>query len=206
MATDGRLDESAPPSVGAVLYDPVDGARVAVVAMVAPQLVCRWEKYTQYISLVEQAGVLMGIQYFADRLRHRDLVLFQDNSAVLAGLCKGTSAHPELDQGAAVVHLLLAALTVRLWAEYIPSKANWADEPSRQLQNSPWLKKHGFQVVTGHTASWPYVNDLADIPGQIQAAIESGVGIGAALGQIPTPLECSSHRATIPKSSPARVS
>jgi hypothetical protein len=119
---------------------------------------------------------------------------------------QGASAHRELDQGAAVLHFLLAALKIRMWAEYIPSKANWADEPSRHFEGSPWLKRRGFQVSQGRTLAWPYEHDLADIPGLIQAAIESGVGIGAALGKIPPPPRCSSHRAPIPPSSPARVS
>jgi hypothetical protein len=129
----------------------------------------------------------MAPQGLADLIQHRDLILFQDNSAVLAGLCKGASAHPEMDQGAAVTHSLLATLQTRMWAQFVPSAANWADEPSRQLEKSPWLRRHGFNVARGVTPVWPYESDLVGLPRQIDAAIMSGVGIGAALGQIPTP-------------------
>jgi hypothetical protein len=134
IASDGRLDESGPPSVAVLLYDPRDGQKLAIWAVAHPELVEYWTSWgCHYIAAVEQAAVLAGIMHFAQRLRGRDIIWFEDNSVVLAGLVKGTSMNPELDRGAATGHLLLSQIQARVWFEYIETKSKWSDGASREL-------------------------------------------------------------------------
>ena len=94
---------------------------------------------------------------FQHVIRGRSLLWFEDNSAVLSGLIKGSSGHPMLDAGAAAIHLLLAALGARAWFEYVESDANWSDGASRLLTKDPWTKANGFAVEIGCVPAWPWL-------------------------------------------------
>ena len=156
IASDGRADESGPPSVGVVLFDPQTGRRCAVAARITGDLLRAWGDPVQPIALVEQAAVLLGVCQFAGVLRGRPVLWFEDNAAVLAGLVKGSSSTADLDQGVAVIHLLLAALQVRVWFEYVESAANWSDGVSRELEKDPWAQANGFPVAIAEVPLWPW--------------------------------------------------
>ena len=158
IASDGRQDETRPPSIAALLYDPSNGQKVAVAAIVPPELLAEWGDSEHCIALIEQAALILGILRFKDLLRNRSVLWFEDNAAVLSGLVKGTSGHAQLDSGAACIHLLLAALGTRTWFEYVESDANWSDGASRLLTLDPWAKANGFDVEMGNVPTWPWVS------------------------------------------------
>ena len=90
-----------------------------------------WGNSEHCIALLEQAAFSLGIIRFRNVIRGRSLLRFEDNSAVLSGLVKGSSGHPMLDAGAATIHLLLAALGARVRFAYVESDSNWSDGASR---------------------------------------------------------------------------
>ena len=110
----------------------------------------------RYIALVEQAAVLMGIIEAADLFRNRDIVWYEDNAVVLAGLVKGANGTADLDNGCCCIHLSMALLHARAWWEYIESAANWADGASRLLEKDPFVYKFGFHTRRGSVPSWPW--------------------------------------------------
>jgi hypothetical protein len=61
IASDGRLDSSAPASVAALIVDPVSDTRVAFLAYIPAELRERWGAKDQYIAHVEQAALVMVI-------------------------------------------------------------------------------------------------------------------------------------------------
>ena len=150
-------DDASPPSIAALLFDPATGQKVAIAAVVPPELLEAWGNSEHCIALVEQAALILGIIRFRDVLRGRSLLWFEDNSAVLSGLVKGSSGHPLLDAGAATIHLLLAALEARAWFEYVESDSNWSDGASRLLAADPWAKANGFTVEMGSVPTWPWL-------------------------------------------------
>jgi len=157
IASDGRLDETAPPSIGVVLVDPEDGAREAVVGYVPDVLVQKWSVKEQYIALVEQSAIALGIDTFKHRLRNRDVIWFEDNAVVLSGMVKGRCHCPEVDDAMAALHLAFAMLRTRVWYEYVESDANWSDGPSRELSANEWLVQEGFSVHTTDAPAWPWL-------------------------------------------------
>jgi len=157
IASDGRQDDTSPPSIAALLFDPATGQKVAIAAVIPPELLEAWGNSEHCIALVEQAALILGIIRFRDILRGRSLLWFEDNSAVLSGLVKGSSGHPLLDAGAATIHLLLAALQARAWFEYVESDANWSDGSSRLLAADPWAAANGFTVEMGNVPTWPWL-------------------------------------------------
>jgi len=157
IASDGRQDNTSPPSIAALLLDPSTGQKIAIAAVIGPELMKVWGDTEHCIALVEQAAIILGIIRFREVLRGRSLLWFEDNSVVLSGLVKGSSGHPLLDAGAATIHLMLAALEARAWFEYVESDANWSDGASRLLAADPWAKANGFAVEMGSVPTWPWL-------------------------------------------------
>ena len=52
----------------------------------------------------------------------------------------------DIDRSCYFAHLMFARLRCRVWFEYIESKANWADEPSREGLSCKFCAQHGFQL------------------------------------------------------------
>jgi hypothetical protein len=64
-------------------------------------------------------------------LAGRDVIHFGDNSAANAAAVKGYSAAPDMARIVSALRIQWLVLRVNVWVEYIRSKANWADDPSR---------------------------------------------------------------------------
>jgi hypothetical protein len=83
------------------------------------------------INVVEMTGALALLTTFPDLLRGRRVFMYQDNSTAfhcaVTGNCHDTAVR---DVGARF-HLAAAALGVGLWIEWVYTKAQLADAPSR---------------------------------------------------------------------------
>ncbi len=159
IASDGRLDASAPASIATLIVDPVDGTRLALLASIPADLIARWGHKEQYIAHVEQAALVMVIIGDCYPLQGRDAFWFIDNTVTLSAMIKGTSSEPDIARAAAALHLALAARSCRMWFEFVESDSNWADEPSRELWRSKFLGQHGFQARPGYVPAWPWIEE-----------------------------------------------
>ena len=56
IASDGRLDASAPASIAILIVDLEDGIRRALLASIPVEVIARWGHKEQYIAHVEQQG------------------------------------------------------------------------------------------------------------------------------------------------------
>ena len=163
IASDGRLDEESPASVAVLLVDLASGRRWGFFNEIPEPLRKAWSQDSEkYISLVEQAAVVMGLQMAGAEMRNRDFYWFEDNSVVLAGLAKGNSNGAALDSGNAAIHLLMAGFRARGWFEYVESKANWSDGASRLLELDDWSLRHGFRMSRGTIPTWPWLAPVED--------------------------------------------
>ena len=159
VASDGRLDESAPASIATSVVDPETGSRRALLAAIPDDLIQRWSVKSQYIAHVEQAAVVMGVLHADNWFQDRDAIWLLDNTVALSAMIKGSSAEPDLARAAASLHLVLAHQRSRVWFEYIESDSNWADEPSRALWASSFLRLHGFHATAGTVPAWPWTDE-----------------------------------------------
>ncbi len=159
VASDGRLDSSAPASIATLIIDPESGTRLALLATIPDDLVERWSVKSQYIAHVEQAAIVMGVFHENSLFRDRDAIWFLDNTVALSSMVKGSSTEPDLARAAASLHLALAYQRSRIWFEYIESDSNWADEPSRSLWSSSFLRTQQFCAMTGNVPSWPWTDE-----------------------------------------------
>ena len=87
IASDGRQDAQAPPSIACLLHDPSSTKKMAVAAVIDPDLMKVWGNSDHCIALVEQAALILGIIQFRDTIRGRSLsvVRGQLRSVVWAG-------------------------------------------------------------------------------------------------------------------------
>ena len=65
-------------------------------------------------------------------------------------LVRGKSDHRDLDFLAKLIHIVLYALRVWVYFEWIESKSNWSDGISREGAGDPWLARHSFDVSLCH--------------------------------------------------------
>jgi hypothetical protein len=169
VASDGRLDSSAPASIATLIVDPETGARRALLATIPDELVLRWSVKSQYIAHVEQAAVVMGVFHEDNIFEDRDARWFLDNTVALSSMIKGSSSEPDLARAAASLHLALAHQRSRVWFEYIESDSNWADEPSRALWTSSFLRSHKFSAEAGTVPAWPWT----DAEGRVERVLSA---------------------------------
>ncbi len=116
--------------LGAILFD---GDATLAAAGQCPDeiLVGLHARKTQIIPLELLAAA--GLMYtFAGAFADRDVIFFIDNQAVCAALGKGASRSDDIQAFITAFHTMIVKLNVRIWFEWIPSKANPADELSRQ--------------------------------------------------------------------------
>ena len=78
-------------------------------------------------------------------------------SGAEAGLVKGYSRDLDSARLAGIFHCLAAALEANVWFEYVASKANLADLPSRddfELLRSPEFRAEWFELEWPELAAW----------------------------------------------------
>ena len=98
---------------------------------------------------------IMGLR--PEQLRDRDVIHFIDNVGAYSGLGKGYSPDMDSARMISVFHTMNAALRSNVWFEYVPSKANISDLPSRNefdLLNSSEYEAEAFELVWPPLSAW----------------------------------------------------
>ena len=176
VASDGRVDDTAIPSAGVCLYDPLTDAKYAWCMELCSELCLRWRD-RHCIMEVEAMPVVTVVLEMCELFRGRDVIWYIDNVAALSAFVKGGSEAEDLDRAAAVLSLAAARLQARFWFEYIQSESNWADELSRSLENSAWTVANGFALRRVQVPAWPWAVRQQDLVCTLEMAL------GAALGE-----------------------
>ena len=135
-------DEAVPACVAFVVHFPGEwrgegGARrweaerwVHGSCAVPDDVMRRFYAREQYIGQLELLAAV-GVYYSVPELRGRRVVHWIDNTSAIAALIKGYSRSPD---SARILHAFAAfslGLEASSWFEYVPSRANIADQPSR---------------------------------------------------------------------------
>ena len=94
-------------------------------------VIARFRARRTYIGQLELLAAVAAYTTFADELRGRDVIHWIDNTGALAALIKGYAREVDSARIVHAFHALGMGLRVRVWLEYVASKANIADFPSR---------------------------------------------------------------------------
>ena len=112
------------------------GGTLSYAHKAAPQGLLAWSHAMRpqqsFIIMLEL--VALAAPYFSSispSFAGRDVLHFADNQSANAGVVKGRSTAPDLNAIIGELHLQWEHLDIRPWVEYVRSKANVADMPSR---------------------------------------------------------------------------
>ena len=118
--------------------------REAFISVIPQSVYHIWEPGDKKIAQLELLQVLYALFARPSSFRDRRGLWFIDNTAALMALIRGRSDNADLEHMSRLIHLTLFALRAWFFWEWIPSKANWSDEISREGLQATCHKRHGF--------------------------------------------------------------
>ena len=122
-------------AMGAVLFDPIDrSVRYAYARPPWAILLSSWkEERKTYIAELETLAAVAAYSTYPKVFKSRKVNHFIDNTVALSALVNGYSGKPNLAKAVNTFHLQLVGLRTSAYLDYVPSKANIADLPSREM-------------------------------------------------------------------------
>ena len=138
MFTDACFaSEAKEGGIGGVLFD-VHGTVVSWFKATADQAFCKSfmaESQSQAIGELEAFAVLVGLRLWGTRLRAKHMVAFVDNEGARYLILKGHSGNVVLDYIVHSIAIEEEKWNILPWYSRVPSEANIADDPSRDVEN-----------------------------------------------------------------------
>ena len=129
------------------------GYRSSGIATLSDEILASFlEKHT-YIAHGEALAILFAIIHEKDVLKQKSVVWYMNNFGVLSCLCKGSSAVADFGCIIHAILLCMAALKVRAWYDHVDSKANAADDGTRN--SSEASDKLGITLRERSCPVWP---------------------------------------------------
>ena len=119
--------------LGVVIYDPVDHSyRYAMGELAWKELLSFWSPdHKTYIAQLEVLAAISAYFTYPELFVGRRVHHFIDNTIALSALVHGYSGKPDLAKMVNAFFLQLAGLRASVYFDWVPSKANIADLPSR---------------------------------------------------------------------------
>ena len=117
--------------LGFVVYDPLDDAFVESDSVIPPYILDFFVKKKQKIGQCEILAATAVYSSLPELLRGRRVIHFIDNTSAISCLLHGYSGKPDSALLVNAFHLYNAGLKADIHFEYVESKANVADLPSR---------------------------------------------------------------------------
>lgn len=153
--------------VGVVIF--ADGEPHEAGGAVPPHILEWMRSRQQQINQLEALGAACARLTFPELLVDRQVLHFIDNTSALSGAVHGYANSPDMAAFINALHLSDAALGADAWYEWVPSKANISDLPSRDP--ATWSPADRQVMATirarpGHSKralEWPTADELADV-------------------------------------------
>ena len=105
----------------------------------------------QQIGADEIIGAMVPYLTCPELLAGRAVIHWIDNTSAIAGLAKGYARSPDSARLVHYFHAWCARIGANVWFEYVPSAANVADAPSREIER-----------LSG--ARWRLAGDAVSVP------------------------------------------
>ena len=100
-----------------------------------------------YIAQLEALAAVLVYTTFGAVLRGRKVYHFCDNTTALSAAIHGYASQPDLADASNALHCAACGLHIDLWLEWVASKANLADVPSRPTKDQGVLGRLGMRQV-----------------------------------------------------------
>jgi len=143
--------------LGAVVFDPFTHRAYWAAGKPDWELLLRvWPASRKtYIAQLETLAAISVYTTFPKLFAGRRVQHWVDNTVALSALVHGYSGKPDLAQMVNIFHLQAAGLRTPIYLEYVASKANIADLPSRNAFAELSHELRGWEVSGGHRLSVP---------------------------------------------------
>ena len=132
LYTDGAQNDFGM-GIGGILIDPVSRVKQWWGGEVPPLAYEQWAKRKNNILNIELYAVYVSLRVWGKYLTNKRVVAFIDNTAAFACLCKAPAFEKDTRTLVRSIVKLYEKLHIAVWFEWIESKANPADWPSRLL-------------------------------------------------------------------------
>ena len=154
--------------MGAVCVTSQDSRLVGGAATVPQSVLDILQERAMQIAPLEALAVLQASLLFKQQLQNQDALSFVDTQAVCSALVRGSSSSDDTSFIVSLCHLVWAALSTRIWVEYVPSDDNPADGLSRDGIKDKWAQAQASRL--GETVCVPLHKHHA---GSLVSAVEA---------------------------------
>ena len=89
------------------------------------------------------------------------MIWFDDNTAALSAMLKGSSPAQDVAHLMEIMHLRLAFFSCRIWLEWMDSAANPSDGLSRDGYLDKWTLEQGWSLEQLTIPPWDELHSLA---------------------------------------------
>ena len=118
--------------LGLVLHDPHTGSFFYASAKPDDQILRTFSPGKKtYIAQLEMLAAISAFFSYPELLRGRRVHMFIDNAVALSAMIHGYAKSTDMAYMSNAFHMQLAGLRASVYLDYVPSKANIADLPSR---------------------------------------------------------------------------
>ena len=145
---DASYERDGTNGLGVALIDPVSGLRLYASGE-CPQWLFDLFVHDRktYIAQLEALAAVLVYTTFGAVLRGRKVYHFCDNTTALSAAVHGYANQPDLADASNALHCAACGLHIDLWLEWVASKANLADVPSRPTKDQGVLERLGMRQV-----------------------------------------------------------
>jgi len=144
--TDASFKESRS-GLGIMLFDQASKEQFVCSKRVPDWVLRSLEDRKTQINQLELLGIVCAVETFGEtHLQGRDVLFLCDNTSALSSAVHGYARNADMAALSNALHLRLARLRCRTWFEWVPSKANPADVPSRIFGPSSFYDEAGVRA------------------------------------------------------------
>lgn len=128
----------------------IDGRRWYLNSFAPQWILDAFETRNQSMKIINQLellAILCAVLTFGHLLKDRRVWFWCDNCAALSGAIHGYARAPHLAQLSNEIHLRFATRQISAWFEWVPTKCNIADIPSRPQgpEEYDFYEREGFE-------------------------------------------------------------
>jgi len=137
--------------LGVVIFDPIDrSVRYAEATPPWALLLSTWRTDRKtYIAELEMLAAISVYSTYPELIQGRKVNHMIDNTVALSALVHGYSGKPDLAKSVNVFYLQMVRLRAKVYFDYVASKANIADLPSRYAFSQLKKELRGFRIRGG---------------------------------------------------------
>ena len=149
--SDAEFTPGIPPRLGWIIFDQYGVVQAAATLLLDERIPSLWKPRQTQIFPAESLAPSVAIALHRDILQGRDVRWFVDNEAACSTLIRGASKEEDVNGIAECTQILAMRLELRIWYEWVDSKANCSDGLSRLGLNCP---DYGPQAITAPQPPW----------------------------------------------------